>query len=221
MIDIGAGTGATVRELFPKMHPPQDWTLVDTDAGLLKVAQRELSNINGLRVATHCADLTVAPLWSEPPHIVTASALFDLTSAAFVDRLAAALARDRVTFLAALTYDGRLELSPTHPFDDAMIDAFNRHQRQEKSFGRALGPDACDVLATALTRVGATVTQDESPWRLAGGKDMPLMQAMLDGWAVAAKEIMPDRVSEIDAWRQARRTLDSLFVGHRDHLATF
>ncbi|RAI04049.1 SAM-dependent methyltransferase [Acuticoccus sediminis] len=221
VIDLGSGTGATVRELFPHIRPPQDWTLVDADADLLQVAQKNLQHYQGLRVATHHADLTVDPLWSEPPDAVTASALFDLTSQAFLDRLAEALARHRIPLLAMLTFDGRLRVEPEHPFDGAMIDAFNAHQRGMKSFGRALGPDAAGALTDTLQSVGATVEVADSPWTLTAPLDADLMNAKLDGWAETALEIMPDRAGEIRAWREARRDASAIFVGHSDHLATF
>ena len=221
VIDLGSGTGANVRELFPKIRPPQDWTLVDADAELLKRAKVNLEHHAGLRIALHHADLMVEPLWTEHPHIVTAAALFDIVSEAFVDRLASALARQKTPLFSVLTYDGRLKVTPDHPFDAAMIDAFNAHQRGEKSFGRALGPDASDTLTATLRRYGATVLEDDSPWRLEARQDNELMQAKFDGWAAAAREMMPDQADEIDDWRAARRTAATVFVGHRDHLATF
>ncbi len=221
-LDLGAGTGATVRALAPHIRPPQEWTLVDADAALLEVAAASLAGQPGLTVATRVADLTVDPPWSEPPDIVTASALFDITSAAFVERLADALAADEIPFLAMLTYDGRMHVTPEHPFDAAIIDAFNTHQRGEKSFGRALGPDAADTLTAALRRAGATVEEADSAWRLSAPLDAELMQANFDGWASAAAEIMPEREGEIAAWRRDRRDdTATVFVGHRDHFATF
>ena len=221
VIDIGSGTGATVRELFPHIRPPQDWTLVDADPELLAIAKAQLAGHGGLRIATHVADLRVEPLWTEPPDVVTASAVFDITSQEFVDRLARALAAHKIPFLSMLTYDGRLAITPEHPFDETVIEAFNAHQRGEKSFGPALGPAAADALTTALRAVGATVEEADSAWSLQWQLDPELMQATLDGFAAAATEILPERADEVAAWRRDRKTVSTIFVGHRDHFATF
>ncbi|MGI9406615.1 MAG: hypothetical protein ACR2O4_09600, partial [Hyphomicrobiaceae bacterium] len=152
--DLGSGTGASVTAfsaLFPK---PQVWHLVDTDADNLKRAMARYAGDNAfaeVRLETHMHDLADNPApWPSSAHLVTATALFDLVSEswlqAFADRLCAA----RLPLLATLTYDGRLELEPAHSMDASMIEAFNQHQRTDKGFGPAAGPDASNVLTTAL-----------------------------------------------------------------------
>ncbi|WP_157961520.1 class I SAM-dependent methyltransferase [Acuticoccus kandeliae] len=224
ILDLGAGTGATLRTIAPRVGTAQSWTLVDADPALLAEAER-LTDASppaaALTVETRCEDLTQDPApWESPPDLVTASALFDITSAAFIEAMVARLAADRIALLAMLTYDGHLALSPAHPLDGAMIDAFNAHQRGEKSFGRAAGPDGADVLEAALARAGFEVIARETPWRLERAGDGPLIDATLAGWADAAREILPDRAAEIAAWLAARTgTLERLVVGHRDIVA--
>ena len=215
VLDLGAGTGATLRALAPAL-PPAEWTLLDADAALLAEARRRARPEPTVRVA----DLATDPLWDRgsPPHLVTASALFDLASAEFVARLAERLGEDRVPLLAMLTYDGRLAIHPPHPRDGAMVEAFNTHQRGAKSFGPALGPDGARALTEAMERVGATVTVRDTPWRLSRPMDGALMDAMLDGWAHAAREA---GANDTEEWREAHRGARTLLVGHRDHHATF
>lgn len=222
IVDLGAGTGASVREIAPYITPPQRWTLVDADADLLTVARADLKGMMpGLKVVTREVNLNVDPPWEERPHLVTAMGLFDITSVDFIERLAERMAGERIPLLAMLTYDGRLKVSPEHPFDAAMIDAFNIHQRGIKSFGPAAGPEAAEALTAAFTKRGATVETADSPWQLEAPVDTDLMQAKFGGWATAAAEIMPDRQDEIHAWREARRTAQSIYVGHQDHLVLF
>lgn len=220
--DLGAGTGATLHALAPLLPVPQVWTLVDGDAGLLAEARRraELAALPGVTVEVRQADLLADPApWPEPPDLVTASALFDLASEEWIGRLAAACAVGKVPMLAMLTYDGRLDVEPAHPLDGAMRDAFNRHQRGMKSFGTALGPDAPQALETTFAAAGYRVEARSTPWELVAGRDDSLMAATLEGWAGAAREILPERSGEVDGWLAARLAgTRQLVVGHRDQL---
>lgn len=222
IVDLGAGTGATVDALAPLVGARQHFTLVDADGTLLAEAQRRLAGSHeACTIETRVADLArEAPFESSrPPHLITASALFDLASAAFVDRLCDALAAARVPLLAVLSFDGRLALEPPHPDDARLIALFEAHQRGEKSFGPALGPDGWRALAEALRERGALVATRRADWRLEAGEDGPLIEAKLDGWAAAARELAEHEAERIAAWRTARRRVARVHVGHRDLLA--
>ncbi len=224
VVDLGCGSGATLRALAPLIDAPQAWTLIDADPKLLAEAERltaARSPAPDLSLATQCADLTAGLPWQEPPHLVTASALFDITSAEFVRTLAARLAADGTPLLALLTYDGAKTVDPPHGFDDEMLKLFNDHQRGEKSFGRALGPDAPAALKRELEAVDATVTLASSPWMLTRDSDGPLIDAMVDGWAGAAIEAAPDQEGEIVRWREAHAGAQAMQVGHADLWARF
>lgn len=223
IVDLGAGTGATVRALAAHLPGPQEWLLVDADASLLAVAERSFRDAPpapGVTVALRQADLVATPApWDVPPDLVTASALFDLASRTFVEALVERLAADRIAFLTFLTYDGRLLVEPPHAHDEAMVTAFNTHQRGTKSFGPALGPDATDVLAEALRARGYRVVSDDSAWVLERPRDDALMREKLSGWAGAARELAPDDAA-IDGWLADRlERAARIFVGHRDLLA--
>jgi len=220
--DLGAGTGATLRALSPRLPLPQRWTLVDADAALLSEAERlfAAAPVDSVSVTTRACDLSQAPApWDEPPGLVTASALFDLASAGFIARFAGAAAADRVPVLAMLTYDGVIEAAPAHPLDAEIREAFNRHQKGEKAFGPAAGPDAPARLRAAFAAHGYAAEEAASPWRLAAGADDALIAASVEGIARAAGEILPGRGEEVAAWRAARLTrTDALVVGHCDQL---
>ncbi|MEM8853082.1 MAG: methyltransferase domain-containing protein [Pseudomonadota bacterium] len=223
--DLGAGTGATWRALSPHLPRPQAWTLIDADTTLLDEAARraEAAGNPDITVDTMTADLMADPTpWRETPDLVTASALFDLTSRAFIEDFAAKLGAARIPLLAMLTYDGRLELTPTHPDDAMMIDAFNTHQRSEKSFGRAAGPDGAGILAEALAANGARVEVDDTPWLLESDRGEALMAATLEGWADAARAILPGDGPRVDRWLAARLAdTRTLVVGHKDIFADY
>jgi SAM-dependent methyltransferase len=217
VVDLGCGTGSTWRYLTPRLSTTMRWTLVDGDRRLLDIAgeatgapTRELdlstTDIDGL-VRGH--------------DLVTASALLDLVSEAWLDRLWHALERHRVGLLAGLTYDGRLAFSPGHPMDAVILDLVNSHQRGNKGFGNALGPTATSELATRALGAGWRIRTRRSDWVLNAERDAPGLTMLIDGWAGAAAEISPGMVVTIRDWRN-RRLADrrlSVLVGHRDQLA--
>ena len=71
-----------------------------------------------------------------PVELVTTSALLDLVSHDWLDRLATESAARRLPVYAALSYDGLATLDPVDPLDSAMIEAVNEHQRGEKGLAR-------------------------------------------------------------------------------------
>ena len=86
--------------------------------------------------------------------LITISALLDLVSEDWLDRFTRHIAARASQVYAALTYDGRIELSPADPLDAAITSAVNAHQRTDKGFGPALGPSAAAVAISKFRGVG-------------------------------------------------------------------
>ncbi|MEQ8604715.1 MAG: hypothetical protein RIB45_15485 [Marivibrio sp.] len=228
VVDLGAGQGNNLRYLAPRLDRglgrPQAWTLVDSDGALLAAAEAPASP--GMRLATQrcdlAADLSAAPL--AEADLITASALFDLVSAAWTQRFAEACAAARVPCgLFALTVDGRLDWSPEVPEDDEVAQLFLQHLQGDKGFGPALGADAPQALADAFEAVGYEVERRDSAWRL-DPRDADLQRALVEGYREAAQELAPARAAEIDAWAEQRlhhigAGLSAHTVGHEDLLA--
>jgi SAM-dependent methyltransferase len=227
VLDLGAGTGANLRFLSARLPQRQRWLLVDHDAALLArvrhapdqrltVATRQF-DLAALTTAT--ASAAVADLFAGRT-LVTASALLDLVSENWMRALAARCRALRAVALFALSYDGRIRCTPQDPDDDAIRDLVNAHQRTDKGFGLALGPDAAAVAARCLSDLGYRVDRDRSDWILT--PDSPeLQRQLIDGWARAATEIASERAARIDAWRSRRLTLiasgrSEMVVGHED-----
>ena len=119
-------------------------------------------------------------------NLVTASALFDLVSAAFISRFAAALAKRKSAFYTVLTYDGDQRWTPEHEADAALLEAFNAHQKHDKGFGPAAGPDAADTLSEAFSAAGYSVEEGDSAWRLEAD-EAALIADLAAGFADAAR----------------------------------
>ena len=159
-------------------------------------------------------------------HLATASALLDLVSAAWLQRLVAAATAARVAVLMALSVDGRHHFAPSDAGDGDIGMMFRAHQQRDKGFvGPALGAAAGAELVLALRRAGYRVYTARSDWRLDGRRDaqaLALQRALIDGMAAAAAEQRPDTAAAVEAWRQLRQLLaprSSLRVGHLDVLA--
>jgi len=236
--DLGAGTGATLRALWPVFRQPQQWWLLDNDAALLEQAGSVIRSWAGgqrrrcetaadrlllddrCEVAVRRIDLSrewPAVAW-ENIELVTASALMDLVSAEWLLRL---MAQQRPAYYVALTYDGLIRWRPALAEDKTARRLVNRHQRRDKGFGPALGPTAVDVMAAAFSRANYRVEIGRSDWRLEPG-DQAMQLALLDGWLSAARE-MPS-CPALAPWAERRRRLiaagrSRLTVGHRDLLA--
>ena len=237
VVDLGCGSGSNLRACAPFLPRRQHWRLVDHDPALLAAAKDELSRwagasetvADGLRLAHGSRELTVEfvhadlaaaaeSAFSATPDLITAAALFDLVSDGWITRLAASVAERNAVFYTALIYNGAQSWEPAHPADRAMLAAFHAHQRQDKGFGPAAGPQASERLAAAFRAHGYEVRIADSPWRLGAG-DAPLLRALAEGVAAAARET-GQGAGVVERWLAARRGAASCIVGHTDLLAT-
>jgi hypothetical protein len=148
--------------------------------------------------------------------LVAASALFDLVSADFIVRFATSLARHRAAFYGVLTYDGRQAWTPACEADADLLDAFNAHQRGDKGFGPAAGPEASTRLGEALRAAGYAVLEGDSTWRLGPGEDALIAQ-LAAGIADAVRQTGLVDSARIDGWCGLAH--DGALVGHTDLLA--
>lgn len=226
VLDLASGTGANCRFLAPLLGGEQHWRLVDHDPALLARSQAEMQP--WAKATGHC-DLEWLPLDLvrdgdrldiQEASLVTASALLDLVSADWLESLARRCGQGRAAVYMVLSYDGAMAWQPTLAGDDALREWVNQHQRSDKGFGPALGPDAVAMLVTLLQQQGYEARVQPSPWRLKP-EQAAMQTALLDGWIAAAIEIAPEAAGELAAWRTQRRCWidcgqSRLQVGHWD-----
>jgi hypothetical protein len=224
VVDLACGAGSTIRALGPHLPPRQHWDLVDNDRQLLALACDQ----SGGGVTLNAVPLDLLgdfeAVLNGAKHLITTSALLDLVSDAWMDRLVSRLAMQALPLYAALTYDGRTAFSPTDPLDEMIISAVNTHQRTDKGFGPALGPSAATAAISRLEAVGYSIVQGHSDWQIGPG-DREMQRELLSGWAHAAREIdaLPHR--DIENWLARRngkvdQGASSIRVGHVDFFAT-
>jgi SAM-dependent methyltransferase len=224
VVDLACGTGATVRAIASRLPPRQDWRLVDNDLSLLARAASGAS-ARGVTVTRIPVDLIrdLEAALDGPIDLVTTSALLDLVSADWLDRLVVEVAARRLPLYAALSYDGRIGFDPAGPLDAEVIAAVNRHQRTDKGFGPALGPRAAETAIARFETANYAVVHGRSDWRL-GPRDHDIQRDMLAGWAGAAREIGAVSLPDAAAWLTRRRDLvaagrSAITVGHVDFFA--
>jgi hypothetical protein len=238
VIDLGAGLGSNLRAIAPALSHRQHWILVDHDPVLLAAACEAIatwadsarSTAVGIdAVKSKCAiqvelrrhDLAADPsAWiPDKPDLVTAAALFDLVSVAWIDRFVAALSRERLPLYTALTHDGTTEWLPAHPADAAMEAAFAHHFARDKGFGPSAGVHASSLLTERLAAAGYEIEHAPSPWRL-GRVDTALIGELAQGWAEAVCETGEVPARTIADWLEARTAAGvSCSVGHEDLVA--
>jgi SAM-dependent methyltransferase len=224
VVDLACGTGATLRAIASRLPARQDWRLVDNDLSLLARAASGAST-RGVTVTRIPVDLTrdLEAALDGAIDLVTTSALLDLVSAEWLDRLVVEVAARRLPLYAALSYDGRIGFEPADPLDAEVIAAVNRHQETDKGFGPALGPSAAEAAIARFEAARYAVAHGRSDWRL-GPRDHDIQRDMLAGWAGAAREIGAISLADAAAWLTRRRDLvaagrSAITVGHVDFFA--
>ena len=250
VLDLGAGTGSNLRYTVDRVsgrHERQQWWLVDHDATLLTRSVAMTSSWGSSRgyvvgsdapepwglvmerdghrclVGVQALDIRLVDALAEmvpEDGLVTASALLDLVSDDWLSRLGAMCRKRSAAVLFALTYDGRLRCLPPEPEDPVIQELVNRHQRTDKGFGRALGPNATACAEQRLSQLGYRVECEASDWTLSS--DSPQLQRQLvEGWVAAAIQMEPSMEPTIRRWRDRRLThvddgRSQITVGHQD-----
>jgi hypothetical protein len=235
LIDLGCGSGSNLRALAPRLPAHQHWTLVDYDPLLLAAARAALLAwadqviSNDAKLTIRKADRTIEIEFSQvdlaqdiervlawPADLITAAAFFDLVAEPWLIRFCQAL---RVTLYTVLTYDGAEQWLPAHTADAAILSAFHAHQKTNKGFGVAAGPDAAAIMQRELAARGFQVTLAPSPWKI-DQSETAFIRALAIGSAAAVKETGLLDTQEVEQWLAARVTAQHCTVGHWDILAT-
>jgi hypothetical protein len=243
VLDLATGSGSNIRYLAEHLSGQQSWLPVDHDAALLAELPARMAAwgaarsyevaagtgewvIRGSGLQCHVAEprrLDLAALDGtifSGRHLVTASALLDLVSETWLRALAARCRENGAAALFALTYNGQSSCVPVEPEDDTIRLLMNRHQKTDKGFGAAAGPDATDDAARCFAALGYRVRREPSDWVLPPGA-RELQRRLIEGWAEAAAEIAPERSAVIENWLGRRLAHVSagrsqVTVGHED-----
>ena len=224
VVDLACGTGSTLRAIGPHLPPRQSWRLVDNDLSLLARASA-LGRPPHLTVTAKPLDLVrdLELALEGPLDLVTTSALLDLVSPEWLDRLIVEAEARQLPVYAALSYDGRALTEPGGVFDVELVAGFNRHQRTDKGFGPALGPRAAARAVERFEHFGYSVVQGPSDW-VFGPDDRDIQETLFAGWAELGLLTTTMTADEIARWLAQRRAYlaqgrSSLRIGHVDVFA--
>ena len=220
--DLGAGSGGALRALAPHFPVEQHWRLFDNDHDLLMRARRMTSA--SIHVEAIPIDLS-RELYSALEgqiDLVTCFALLDLASERWIEQFVSAIAARGLPVYATLTYNGGISISPADRFDDMIISALNDHQRTDKGFGPALGPESAAWAASRFEALGYTVVRGRSDWILELA-DRDIQMELLSDWAGAATKV-GHALTDVADWLSRRReplgaSQSSIRIGHTDFWA--
>ena len=242
VLDLGTGTGANARYLMDRLPGSQRWLLIDNDEALLKEVPAQMtawaaarnyevfSGADGMSIrATKGTRLVETRKQSlrlldagifKGRALVTVSALLDLVSDDWLRTFIPRCREANAAVLFALSYDGRMRCEPMEAEDFTVRDLVNRHQKTDKGFGNALGPDAVRVVEDYLKRLGYVVKHEASDWRVPPGM-AEVQRQIIGGWAEAALATAPTQADMIQGWRERRlqhveQGHSRLIVGHLD-----
>ena len=219
-IDLASGRGSMIRALTSRLPKRQVWYAIDDEPVLLRDA--ELTRTGTIQIQSRLVNLVenLEDVLSTAADLVVTSAFIDLVSDRWLNQLVhGTMARSLPVYL-GMSYDGRVMCSPRHDLDDVVIAAFARHQRRDKGFGPALGPEAGDVAADKFGEAGYEVTVERADWHLTV-EERDLQSMMVAGWYAAVTELNELEPHALNAWHEQRLAWiadgrSTMTVGHLD-----
>ena len=221
-LDVGAGTGATLRRLLnSELAPPLSLTALDRDLGLLDIARQEaegwLKNkrLTAIRFAVdEVKDHRPDRLYN----VITAHAFLDLAPLPQALRLFAAWLQPGGYLYASINYDGDTTLLPVYDdadFEARLLEHYNHTMEQRRVDGQATGGAYCGRrLHGLLPEYGFDIlAHGSSDWNIT-----PFLGEYRDGDAVCLKALLEMIYGEgqrsgqfhhdqLDRWRENRLRL--------------
>ena len=226
IVDLACGTGSTLRALSATSSSRSRIGGLSTTISACWRARRR---------STHPADVTVAgvPLdlnrdleavLDGPVDLITTSALLDLVSEAWLERLAVEIAARSIPVYAALSYDGRIELSPADPLDTASHCRGERASAHRQGFWSRARADGGILSRSRDLKRSAIPSCTVNPTGSSARTIATFKWKFLAGWASAAREIGDLSLADTVGWLTRRRDAvaagrSSIRVGHVDFFA--
>jgi SAM-dependent methyltransferase len=227
VLDLHAGTGATLRALAPILAQDQSWTLYARDTAEEALARDHLTRWapaaratdeglfierQGQKIAVRFRQYDVVAaggaLAEPPPSLVVIDDDLMRYPAAVIRKLVAILADRRSVLHARLIYDGRLKLQPHHAADGAFTAALHRELMRDMGHGETTGPQAANEIGEQLRLSDYSVIEGPSHLHLRAA-EAPLIHAVARRLAEAQRAVARGHDKMIDTWlARPRATLE-------------
>jgi len=223
IVDLGCGTGSTLRALAPRLPGRQDWRLFDNDFDLVARAAA-IAPPATVTVTATPLDLSrdLEASLDGSIDLITASALLDLVSESWLEQLVVEILARSIPLYAAISHDGRIEIVPSDPIDTTIVAAVNLHQRTDKGYGPALGGTSASFAITRLKSFGYSVIHGTSDWVLEP-HDCDVQMELFSSWAATARQTGQAPVDTSNWLARRRESIaarqSSIRVGHVDFWA--
>ncbi len=227
VLDLHAGTGATLRALAPILAQDQSWTLYARDTAEEALARDHLTRWapaaratdeglfierQGQKIAVRFRQYDVVAaggaLAEPPPSLVVIDDDLMRYPAAVIRKLVAILADRRSVLHARLIYDGRLKLQPHHAADGAFTAALHRELMRDMGHGETTGPQAANEIGEQLRLSDYSVIEGPSHLHLRAA-EAQLIHAVTRRLAEAQRAVARGHDKMIDTWlARPRATLE-------------
>ena len=211
ILDIGSGTGATMRALFPKFKHRQIWTLLDADRKLL--ARSKSLNQSLVKDSTNEMHLVYFDLTkgfgylNADYNLVTTTAFLDLVSESWIKEFVQTLKDNNLAFYCSITPTNKIVIEPKISLDDKIICAFNTHRYKDKGFGKSLGGKVTDFTINNLNNSDFQVFQANKEWGCQNpdsGFRKAFYTYLIEGIAEAVAETKLLESAKLEHWRITR-----------------
>ena len=134
IVDLACGTGSTSRALGPHLPVRQNWRLIDNDLGLLARARvTPVAGDTAINVIPLDLNRDLEAALDGAVDLVATSALLDLVSEPWLDRLVVEIVARSIPLYAALSLRRAHEINATDPsMTREIATAVNAHQRTDR-----------------------------------------------------------------------------------------
>ena len=153
--------------------------------------------------------------------LVTAAALLDLVSDAWLFALVSGCRHTGAAALFALTYNGHVMFEPSDRDDGRARDLLNAHQRRDKGLGGPAAGPAAHARAVHWFKEGRfNVCDATTNWDVEESASK-FQEELIAGLAGAAVEQQPESAEDMARWKERRLQLlragrSRVIVGHHD-----
>ncbi len=186
LLDMCCGSGSFMIWSIKNKLSFTKYTLIDNDIKLLKSIKSNLKRIipNDLKIISNTNNMNLILRKNNSIsskvlikknncdtykhdtkrfHVISYAAVLDLMSKSSIDN-ALERVNDLNVLYFSLCFNGTIKWAPINTFDKYILSFFNKHQRLDKGFGKALGFKSIEFIKKCAQKKGMNIIFKSSPW---------------------------------------------------------